>query len=132
MAKDIHDSGKRKRAVARATLRPGKGKIRINKILLTNYQPKISRMKIQEPLVLAGETANKVDIDVNVFGGGTNSQAEASRLVVARVLAAFDKKLEKPFADYDRHLLVADVRLKETHKPNRHGKARAKEQKSYR
>jgi small subunit ribosomal protein S9 len=132
MTKAIHDSGTRKRAVARATLKPGKGKVRVNRILLSNYQPKIARMKIEEPMVIAGETAKKVDISVNVHGGGTNSQAEAARLAIARVLAGFDKKLETQFADYDRHLVVADVRRKETHKPNRHGKARAKRQKSYR
>ncbi len=132
MTKTIHDSGTRKRAVARATLKPGKGKVRVNRVILSEYQPKMARMKIQEPVVIAGDTAKKVDIDVNVRGGGMNSQAEAVRLAIARVLSAFDKKLEQPFADYDRHLVVADVRLKETHKPNRQGKARAKRQKSYR
>ena len=130
--KIFHDSGTRKRSVARATLKPGKGKVRVNRVLLTNHQPKMARMKIEEPLVIAGETVKNIDISVNVHGGGVNSQAEAVRLAIARVLTAFDKKLEKPFADYDRHLVVADVRLKEPSKPNRQGKARSKRQKSYR
>ena len=89
-------------------------------------------MKIMEPLILSGPVAHNVNIDVTVCGGGIMSQAEASRLVIARALAQHDKKLEKTFLDYDRHLMVADVRRKETKKPNRHGKARAKTQKSYR
>lgn len=128
----IHVSGKRKRSIARATLRPGKGIVRVNRMhvdALNHYLPK---MKILEPLLLAGPIAATVNIDVTVRGGGIMSQAEASRLVIARALSQFDKKLEKPFQEYDRHLLVADVRRKETKKPNRHGKARAKTQKSYR
>lgn len=131
-AKVIHTAGKRKRAIARALLRPGNGKIRVNSLLLQNYGSVLSRTKLQEPLLIAGHVAKNVDINVNVMGGGQTTQAEAARLAIARALVKFDKKLEKVFLDYDRHLLVADVRRKETHKPNRHGKARAKRQKSYR
>ncbi len=130
--KIIHTSGTRKRAVARATLKSGEGEIRINNKLLGHFEPEFIRLKLKEPLILAGDIANKVDIKINVFGGGINSQAEASRLAIAKALAKFDKKLEKVFLDYDRQLLVADVRRKETHKPNRHGKARSKVTKSYR
>ena len=129
----VHTSGKRKRAIARATIRKGKGKVRINSMLLDSFTPKISRMRIKEPLILAGNLSQKVDIDVRVMGGGTSAQADASRLAVARGLLEFskDQKLEKIFLDYDRQLLVADVRRKEVNKPNR-SKARAKRQKSYR
>lgn len=132
--KVIHTSGKRKRAIARATLRPGTGKIRINSLLLDYFEPKMARLKIKEPLMLTGNLANQVDISINVSGGGLISQADAARLAVARALVEFtkDEKLEEEFLKYDRHLLVADVRRKETRKPNRHGKARAKVQKSYR
>ena len=132
MTKIIHVSGKRKRAVARVTLKEGAGKVRVNKILLDVYEPTLSRLKLREPLLLAGDIASKVDISVNVFGGGQSSQAEAARLAIARALVAYSKKLESVFLNYDRHLLVADVRRKEASKPNRHGKARAKRQKSYR
>ena len=128
----VHISGKRKTAIARATLREGKGKIRINNKLVSFYEPQIYRDKIMEPLILASEVVAKVDIDVDVNGGGASSQAEAARLAIARVLSAHDKKLEDVFLKYDRHLLVADIRRKEMRKPNRHGKARAKTQKSYR
>ena len=130
--KIIHMSGKRKSAVARATLRPGGGVVRINSQLLQYYEPKLARARLMEPLLLAEDSAKTVDISVNVRGGGVNSQADAARLAIAKVLAAYDNKLQKQFLDYDRTLLVADVRLKETHKPNRHGSARSKKQKSYR
>ena len=132
--KVLHVSGKRKRSIARATIRQGKGIVRVNNLLLDFYEPKLARLKIREPLLLAGEIANKVDIDINVRGGGYMSQAEAARLVVANALVGFTKnsKVEQIFQKYDRQLLVADVRRKETRKPNRHSKARAKRQKSYR
>jgi len=132
--KTIHVSGKRKRAVARATLRQGKGRIRINNKLLDVHESKLARLKLREPLLLAGDVANNVDIDINVFGGGVNSQAEASRLAIAKALVEFTKseRLKETFLKYDRNLLVADVRRKEPSKPNRHGQARAKRQKSYR
>lgn len=130
--KAIHVSGNRKSAVARATLTPGSGIVRINSQLLNTYDPAISRLKIQEPLIIAGGKTKSVDISVTVQGGGQSSQAEAARLVIARALSAYDQTLQKEFLDYDRILLVADVRRKETHKPNCHGKARAKRQTSYR
>jgi len=129
--KAINTSGKRKRAIARAVLKPGKGKIRINKVLLDNFTPKLARLKLREPLLLAGDIVNNVDINVNVFGGGIMGQAEASRLAIARALVKYDKKLQDTFLKYDRHLLVADVRRKEAYKPN-DSKARAARQKSYR
>lgn len=132
MAKIIHTSGKRKRAIARATLRPGKGRTRMNGRIIDVIEPRLARMKIREPLILAGDIISGIDLDVNVVGGGFMSQAEAARLAIARALVKYNKKLEKVFLNYDRHLLVADVRRKEASKPNRHGQARSKRQKSYR
>jgi len=134
MAKLFHASGKRKAAIARATVKEGKGEVRINRILLDNYSPSLAREKIREPLYIAGDEIVKgVKVDVNVRGGGWLGQAEATRLAIARALVGYtgSKKLEKSFLDYDRGLLVADVRFKETYKPN-DSKARAKRQKSYR
>ena len=132
--KIVHALGKRKSAIAKVTLKQGKGRVRVNNILLDYYEPKLSRLKLKEPLLIAGNVADKIDINVNVVGGGISSQAEASRLGIAKGLAEFTKseKLKEQFLNYDRNLLEADVRRKETHKPNRHGKARAKRQKSYR
>ena len=132
--KIVHASGKRKKAIARATLKGGKGKIKINNIPLDLYEPRLARLKLREPLILAGDVVNKLDIEVNVKGGGINSQADASRLAIAKALVDYAKggKLKEKFLAYDRNLLVADVRRKEVSKPNRHGQARAKVQKSYR
>src|SRR3989338_4455796 len=126
-------SGKRKSAVAKAVVRAGTGNVTINDKLLDHYEPLIVRMKLQEPLLLAGDGATRVDIEISVRGGGIMGQAEAARLAMAKGLVAFlkDKKLEKTFLEYDRRLLVADVRRKEVRKPNSHGKARAAVQKSY-
>ena len=132
--KIITVAGKRKRAIARATIRQGNGSVRINNMALDFYEPKLSRLKLKEPLIIAGDLINKVNIDVNVIGGGVSSQADASRLAIAKGLVEFSKsdKLKEEFLNYDRNLLVADVMRKEPAKPNRHGQARAKRQKSYR
>jgi small subunit ribosomal protein S9 len=129
--KIINTSGKRKRSIARAVLKEGSGVVRINSMLLQNFQPKILRMKIEEPLILAGDSAHKINIDVTSMGGGVAGQAEAIRLAIGRALVEHNSKLEKVFLNYDRQLLVADVRRKETAKPN-DSKARSARQKSYR
>jgi small subunit ribosomal protein S9 len=127
----INTIGKRKRATAHATLRPGAGIVRVNKVRIEHAGTAMTRMKMMEPVLLAGDVS-KLDIDVRVEGGGAIGQADAVRLAIARALVEHDKKLEKTMLDYDRTLLVADVRFKEVAKPNRHGNARSKTQKSYR
>lgn len=130
--KPIHTSGSRKEAVARATLKEGSGIVRVNLQRLELLTNPLVKERLEEPLVMAKDTARKVDIVVNTRGGGSIGQAEAARIAIARALCQFDKSLAKEFITYDRTLLVNDVRRKETHKPNCHGKARAKRQKSYR
>ena len=127
----IQSSGKRKRAIARAVLTPGKGIIRINNSLLEHLTPIIARHRIMEPLMLSEEVGQKVNINVQVQGGGWQGQADAVRLAIGRALAQFDKKLKKVFLTYDRHIMIADVRRREQRKPN-DSKARAARQKSYR
>ena len=131
--KAVHTSGNRKRAVARATLTAGKGIIKINNLLLECYEPKLPRMKIMEPLILASKFAGKVNISVKVNGGGQMSQAEAVRLAISKALVEFSKSdsLKEEFLKYDRHLLIADTRRKEPCKPG-DSKARSRRQKSYR
>lgn len=133
MEKIIHVSGKRKHAVARATLKHGKGVVRINNQRLEVYNPILARAKIMEALQLAGDVAKKVNINVNVFGGGWQAQAEAIRLTIAKSLVEFtkSKELKKTFLDYDKHLIVQDSRRGEPHKPN-DSKPRKARQKSYR
>ncbi len=130
--KIIHTVGKRKTAIARATLRPGTGVIRINSKLLSTMSANLSKSKIEEALLLAGDVRKTVDMKITVKGGGMNTQAEAIRLAIAKALAEFDKDLRKVFLEYDRAFLVADVRRKESSKPNRQGSSRSKLQKSYR
>lgn len=130
--KTILASGKRKTAVARATIKPGKGSLRINGLGVAEFGNPLSRARVQEPLILAGKAAEKIDVDVNVFGGGSSGQADAIRLAIGRALAEHTPALKQVLLDYDRTLLVADVRRKESRKPNSQGQARSKRQKSYR
>ena len=129
--KVINTSGKRKRSIAHASLYQGTGLVKINHIHLDNIQPEMARLKIQEPLILSDKVKDKINVNIIVNGGGVMSQCEAARLALARALVKFDKKLEKIFVAYDRHLLVADIRRKEVRKPN-DSRARAARQKSYR
>jgi len=127
-------SGKRKTAIARAVVRPGTGKIRINKIPLEIFQPEIAREKILEPLVQAGdEVWKQLDIDVKVWGGGFMGQAEAARMAIARALLRWTKSshLRRVFLAYDRTMIAGDPRRKEPKKFGGPG-ARARDQKSYR
>ena len=133
MAKIIHTSGKRKPAIARATLRSGKGRVRVNNKPVEFYQPELARLKIQEPLELAGKHTKRIDINISVQGGGVMGQAEASRTAIARGIVEWsgDEELQKLFQSYDRALLVNDTRRKEPKHPMGRG-ARKKRQKSYR
>ncbi len=129
----IETSGSRKTAVARATIREGQGRIRINGIPLEIYGSELARMKIMEPLMLAGDKVSKIDISVNVKGGGPMGQADAVRTAISRAIVAYfkDEELANAFKGFDRTLLVNDVRMKLPKKPGGRG-ARKKRQKSYR
>ncbi len=127
----INTVGKRKRAIAHATLTEGKGTVRINKLLIDQVQPIIARMKMLEPIMLAGDIS-KLNISVRTQGGGQISQADAVRVAIGRALLENNKKLADTFLEYDRQILVPDVRFKESSKPNKHGNARSATQKSYR
>jgi len=131
--KVINTSGKRKTAVARATVQKGSGLVRINKKPVELYEPEIARWKILEPIKIAGEHMSKLNIEVIVQGGGFMSQASAARTAIAKGLVEFtgDPSLKIAFLDHDRSLLVSDSRRKESKKPLGRG-ARKKRQKSYR
>ncbi|MBI3623819.1 30S ribosomal protein S9 [Candidatus Pacearchaeota archaeon] len=130
----IITSGKRKRAVARAVIIDGKGNVSMNKKSYQNLQM-LDRLKIEEPLRIAQSVLGKInyDVSIEIKGGGEKSQIEAARLALARALVEASKssELRKAFVEYDRNLLVADVRRKEAYKPG-DSKARSKRQKSYR
>ncbi|MCK4633701.1 30S ribosomal protein S9, partial [Candidatus Bathyarchaeota archaeon] len=85
-------SGKRKTAVARATIRSGRGRIRINNVPLEIYEPRIARLKIMEPLLQVDEDILKqIDISTRVSGGGFMGQAEATRMAIARGILRWTK-----------------------------------------
>ncbi len=115
----VATAGQRKSSIARAYARLGTGKIFINNRSLDAVEPEAVRLMMREPLVLAGEAAKGVDIDVNVSGGGIFGQAEAARQAIAKALVAFEPSLKEPFISYDRRMLVADPRRNEPHKPSR-------------
>ena len=131
--KVVNESGKRKTAIARVTVRKGAGRVRVNKHPLEIHEPEVARLKINEPLLIAGDRAAVLDIDVLVEGGGVMGQADAVRTAIARGLVAFteDEDLKEVYLAYDRTLLVNDARRKLPKKPLGRG-ARAKRQKSYR
>jgi small subunit ribosomal protein S9 len=127
-------SGKRKTATARAVIKQGVGKIRINKTPVEIFEPAIAREKIMEPLLQAGETTWKqIDMDVKAQGGGYMGQAEAARMAIANGLLKWTKSshLRTVFTEYDRTMVAGDARAKESKKVGGAG-ARSKEQKSYR
>jgi len=131
--KIVNTSGKNKTAIARATLKEGKGRIRINKKPLEIMEPWLARLKIMEPIRMAQDHITNIDIVVNVRGGGFMGQAEAVRTAIARGIVEWtgDTVLRDTYAEYDRNLLVNDHRQKERKKVGGPG-ARAKYQKSYR
>ncbi len=86
-------TGRRKTAVARVYLRPGKGAISVNKRPFEEYFPNpVHRMQIQIPLNLTG-TADKFDVLVNVQGGGISGQAGAVRHGISRALLEYNQEL---------------------------------------
>ena len=86
-------TGRRKRSVARVMLQPGKGQITVNGRELDNYFPvEIIRQQAILPLTEA-QLADRMDIRVNVFGGGISGQAGAIRHGIARALLAYDSGL---------------------------------------
>ena len=133
MTKVVNTSGKRKTAIARATLSEGKGRVRINSVPLEIFGTELIRMKISEPLLLIPEAIDGIDVNIDVNGGGFMGQAEAVRTALARGIVQWhnDPKIKDAYLAYDRTLLVNDSRQKEAKKPHGRG-ARAKFQKSYR
>ncbi len=128
--------GKRKEAVARASIRPavhpGKGIVRVNGLALAAFHSPVERAVISEPLAII-PASSQYDIDVATNGGGRMGQAQAARTAIARALVAVsgDDELKKRLVEYDRSLLVEDIRRVEPKKFKGPG-ARARFTKSYR
>lgn len=137
----IHESGKRKTAYARATVKEGGGKLRINSVPLEQFGDDITRLRIKEPLMIISDIvdAAKLDISVNVKGGGYSGQIDAIKTAISRAMVTYAAKKKKGeevrelLVEYDRSLISGDARRTEPHKPSKSSKGpRAKRQKSYR
>jgi small subunit ribosomal protein S9 len=131
--KPVLTTGKRKTAKARVLVIEGKGRVRINNVPLHLHEPLMAREMIMEPVLIAGDVASKVDIDIALKGGGSLGQAEAARMGLAQGLVKYtkSKRLKSTFIEHDRTMLSGDARRKETKKfggPS----ARTRKQKSYR
>jgi len=127
-------SGKRKTAVARATVKSGRGRVRVNNVPVEVLEPKVARDRVLEPLLQAGDAVwGQLDIDVRVSGGGFMGQAEAVRTALARGLLRWTRSahLQTLFTEFDRTLVAGDPRRREPKKFGGPG-ARARDQKSYR
>ncbi len=129
----LNSKAKKKEAVARAVIKKGNGKIKINKRDIGLFEPRHLREFIEEPTQLLPEIAKEVNIDINVKGGGFMGQASAARSAIAKSLVLYskDEKAKQALLAYDRLLLVDDVRRVESKKPLG-TKARKKKQKSKR
>ena len=120
-----HAIGRRKTSVARVYLKSGKGNIQVNKRNYKEYFPtNLLQYKLEQAQKLVS-MSNDFDIDVNVFGGGLNGQAEAIRLAIARAVV----KLNETHKSILRKegLITRDPRMVERKKPGQR-KARKKSQ----
>jgi len=111
----IWGTGRRKRSVARVRLKPGDGKIVINKKEVNDYFPRVQDQNAVVAPLNATETKGAFDIFVNVKGGGITGQAGATLLGIARALGNYDQSLLKPLRDGG--YLTRDGRMVERKKP---------------
>ncbi len=110
-----YGTGRRKSSVARVYLVPGTGKITINKRDIDNYFGlETLKMVVRQPLV-ATETADKFDVLVNVYGGGTTGQAGAIRHGISRALLQVDSDAYRSTLK-KAGFLTRDPRMKERKK----------------
>ena len=119
-----YGTGRRKSAVARVFLKPGKGDIVVNGKPVDEFFPRDRRLIVRQPLALT-ESLNRFDIHVNVTGGGESGQAGAVRHGITRALIDYDETL-KP-ALKKAGLVTRDAREVERKKVGLH-KARRRKQ----
>jgi small subunit ribosomal protein S9 len=116
-------TGRRKNAVARVRLTPGTGKRIINGKLMKDYlQREVLEMVVEQPFEVSG-LSDKLDLRVNVCGGGLSGQAGAIRHGISRALVIYDENLKSALKK--KGLLTRDPRMVERKKPGR-PKARKK------
>ena len=118
----INTVGRRKAAVARVFVKPGKGTITINKKPLETYFPlDIFQFVVKQPLLVIN-AAESYDITINLTGGGVKGQAEAARLGIARALCEIDAELRPVLKK--NGFLTRDPREVERKKPGQPGARR--------
>ena len=118
-----YGTGRRKSAVARVYLLPGKGEISINKRGIDDYFGLDTlKLIVRQPLELTG-TLGKFDVKVNVFGGGYTGQAGAIRHGISRALLIADGDFRAPLKKAG--FLTRDPRMKERKKYGLKGARRA-------
>ena len=114
-----HGVGRRKSAVARVWLKPGKGAITINGMDYASYfDTPATRNALTIPLNITSHTKS-FDINVNVVGGGRTGQSDATKLGIARALLTVDENLRPVLKKHG--LLTVDARVKERKKPGQPG-----------
>ena len=117
MAEITSKIGRRKTAVARISMTPGKGQIKINGRVLADYFPsEILQIVVNQPFALTN-TVGSFDVTANVDGGGIKGQAEALRMAISRALQTQDAELRSPLKK--EGLLTRDPRMVERKKPGR-------------
>jgi small subunit ribosomal protein S9 len=119
---DALGTGRRKTSVARVRIRPGKGKITINKRELNDYFVIEQDRKAVLAALDQCQVREKVDVIIRVNGGGSTGQAGACLQGIARALMHFDSDLEPKLRE--KHFLTRDARMKERKKPGLHGARR--------
>ncbi|WP_394810215.1 30S ribosomal protein S9 [Phytohalomonas tamaricis] len=99
MAQQYYGTGRRKTSTARVFLKPGSGKITVNKRELNEYFGRVTaQMVVRQPLELT-DTTEQFDIYVTVQGGGGSAQAGAIRHGITRALMEYNETLRKPLRD---------------------------------
>jgi small subunit ribosomal protein S9 len=125
----LHSVGKRKTAVARVWIKPGTGRITVNRKPIEEYvRRETDRILIRQPLTIT-DSLERFDISVTVRGGGISGQAGAIRHAISRALANLSPELRLPLKK--AALLTRDARVRERKKYGMRG-ARARYQYSKR
>lgn len=119
---DALGTGRRKSSVARVRVRPGSGKITVNRKPLDEYFVNEQDRAAIFSTLQSAEHADKVDVVVRVNGGGTTGQSGAVRMGLARALVSFNESLHDPLRDGGH--LTRDSRMKERKKPGLRGARR--------
>ncbi len=116
----VFATGKRRKAVASASITPGSGIVTFNSKPVESIENDTVRLLIKEPLSLVGDAWKKFNIKAKTKGGGIVGQAQAARQAIAKGLAeSLGEDARKIFMDYDRNMLVYDPRRTEPHKSPR-------------